>query len=162
MTSELFPNISLSARLFVYTSNDFLSSTQAVEFQNYLQDFIDDWKAHGAMLNASFKLIANRVLIIVVDEKAQTATGCSIDSLNRHLQSSGIDWFARNWVLHNSTSPSLEGSWSVCDLHEFHEKCRNGAISKEEYIINTTVLTIEEMRENLVQKVFESWHNQML
>ena len=162
MTSELFPNISLSARLFVYTSNNFLTPTQLEEFSSSLQAFIESWKAHGAMLDASFKLIANRVLLIVVDEKAQTATGCSIDSLNRHLQSSGIDWFSRNWVLHTSSIPTLNGSWDVSDLYAFHEKCRNGTISLDEYIINTNVLTVQEMREKLVQKVSESWHNQML
>ena len=162
MTSELFPNISLSARLFVYTSNNFLTPTQLEDFSISLQAFLESWKAHGAMLDAAFNLIANRVLLIVVDEKAQIATGCSIDSLNRHLQSSGIDWFSRNWVLHTSSTPTLNGSWDVSDLIDFHEKCRNGTISLDEYIINTNVLTVPEMREKLVQKVSESWHNQML
>ena len=95
MKSELFPNMPLSSRLFVYTSNDELSSREVSSFQTKLNAFIDSWKAHGAKLDASFMLIANRVLIIVVDEKVQTATGCSIDAMNRYLQDSGYDWFSR-------------------------------------------------------------------
>lgn len=162
MTSELFPNISLSARLFVYTSNQTLSDEDASVFINSIKKFISAWKAHGSLLDASYMLIANRVLIIVVDEIGQTATGCSIDSLNRHLQSSGFDWFTRTWVLHNPDSPTLDADWSVCDLADFHEKCSSGVISMEEYIINTTVLSIQEMRDSLVQKVSESWHIHML
>ena len=162
MSSELFPNISLSARLFVFTSNANLSSSESTKFQKNLESFVSDWKAHGSLLDASFMLIANRVLVIVVDEIDQTATGCSIDSLNRCLQSSGFDWFTRTWVLHNSDSPTLDADWSVCDLADFHEKCRSGVIPMEEYIINTTVLSIQEMRDSLVQKVSESWHIQML
>ena len=82
MSSELFPNISLSARLFVFTSNANLSSSESTKFQKNLGSFVSDWKAHGSLLDASFMLIANRVLVIVVDEIDQTATGCSIDSLN--------------------------------------------------------------------------------
>ena len=71
MKSELFPNMQLSSRLFVYTSKDKLSSSEVSSFQTKLNAFIDSWKAHGAKLDASFMLIANRVLIIVVDEAAK-------------------------------------------------------------------------------------------
>ena len=104
MSLELFPNISLSARLFVYTSNQTLSDEDALAFSNSIEKFILAWKAHGTQLDASSLLIANRVLLIAVDEQTQTTTGCSIDSLNRFLQSSIIDWFSRNWVLYNKES----------------------------------------------------------
>ena len=152
----------MSARLFVYTSDKTLNASESSEFSRNLQEFIDDWKAHGTMLDASFMLIANRVLLIVVDEKGQTATGCSIDSLNRYLQNSAFYWFGRNWVLHTSIAPSLKGDWHVSDLREFHRKCRSGEISLDEFVLNTTVLSIEELRENLIQRVSESWHNSML
>ena len=162
MSSELFPNISLSARLFVYTSNEQLSSTEATSFQTKLNAFIESWKAHGTKLDASSMLIANRVLLIVVDEKTQTATGCSIDSMNRYLQNSGHDWFARTWVLYNTTEGSLDGDWEVMDMHEFHSALKRGDIAMDAYVINSTVLSLGEAREKLVQKVSQSWHKQML
>ena len=162
MTSELFPNISLSARLFIYTSDKTLNPSESSEFSGNLQMFINEWMAHGTMLDASFMLIANRVLLIVVDEKGQTASGCSIDSLNRYLQSSAYDWFGRNWVLHNSITSSLDCDWEVSDLGDFHHKCRSGQISSDEFVLNTTVLTIEDLRKNLVQRVSESWHQKIL
>ena len=162
MSSELFPNISLSARLFVYTANKDLNNEDADTFISDLEEFISEWKAHGSNLDASHKLIANRVLIIAVDEKAQTATGCSIDSLNRWLQASGHDWFARNWVLYNTNSSSLNENWIVADLFDFHDKCKTGQISLDNFVLNTTVLSVEEGRQNLVQKVSESWHVKML
>jgi hypothetical protein len=162
MTAELFPNTPLSARVFIFTSNTTLSTSESTAFQEGLRSFVSNWKAHGSSLDASFMLIANRVLIIVVDEIGQTATGCSIDSLNRFLQSSSFDWFARTWVLHNSDSPTLDADWSVCDLADFHESCRSGEISMDEFVLNTTVLSVIDLHKNLVQTVSESWHNQML
>lgn len=162
MSLELFPNISLSARLFVYTSNQTLSDEDASAFLNSIEKFISAWKAHGTKLDASPLLIANRVLIIALDEQSQTATGCSIDSLNRFLQSSNIDWFSRNWVLFNKKSKSLESNWNVSDLSEFHEGCKSGQIPLDSYVLNTTVLTLEEGRKDLVQTVSESWHMKML
>jgi hypothetical protein len=152
----------MSARLFVYTSDKALNHSEYSEFSRNLQEFINDWKAHGNMLDASFMLIANRVLLIVVDEKSQTATGCSIDSLNRYLQSSAYDWFCRNWVLHTSIAPSIDCDWEVSDLGDFHNKCRSGEISLDEFVLNTTVLSIEDLYENLIQKVSDSWHNDVL
>ena len=162
MSLELFPNISLSARLFVYTSNQTLDDEDALAFSNSIEKFISAWKAHGTQLDASSLLIANRVLLIAVDEQSQTATGCSIDSLNRFLQSSNIDWFSRNWVLYNQDSKSLESNWNVSDLSDFHEGCKSGQIPLDSYVLNTTILTIEEARKDLVQTVSESWHMRML
>lgn len=160
--NELFPNIALSARLFVYTADETLSVNELSSFSNDLNNFISAWKAHGTHLNSSFMFIANRVLLIVVDEEDQTATGCSIDSLNRFLQNSSQNWFTRNWVLHKSNSKELNSQWTATDLQEFHSKCKSGEISLEEYVLNTTVLTLADARQNLIQTVSESWHSQML
>lgn len=160
--NELFPNIALSARLFVYTSDETLSPNELTTFSNELSNFISAWKAHGTHLNSSFLFIANRVLLIVVDEQDQNATGCSIDSLNRYLQKTTYNWFTRNWVLHNSNSNDLNSHWKVTGLQDFHSKCKSGEISLEEYVLNTTVLTLADARKNMVQTVSESWHMQML
>ena len=160
--NELFPNIALSARLFVYTAYETLSPNELSSFSNDLSNFISAWKAHGTHLNSSFMFIANRVLLIVVDEEDQTATGCSIDSLNRFLQNTKYDWFTRNFVLHNSNSNDLNSQWKVTDLQDFHSKCKSGEISLEEYVLNTSVLTLADARQNMVQTVSESWHMQML
>ena len=162
MSPELFPNSSLSARLFFYTSNNQLSSKQASSFIIKLNSFIESWKAHGTKLDASSILIANRVLIIAVDETPQSATGCSIDSMNRYLQNSGYDWFARTWVLYNTINGSLQGSWEVMRINEFHEALKSGVLSLDTYVLNSTVLTLDEARKQLVQRVSESWHYEML
>ena len=130
--------------------------------QQIIDKFISAWKAHGTQIDASYLLIANRVLIIAVDEQSQTATGCSIDSLNRFLQSSNNDWCTRNWVLYNRDSMSLESNWIITELNEFHAGCKSGQISLDSYVLNTTVLTLEEGRKDLVQTVSESWHMRML
>ena len=162
MNTEMFPNMPLSARLFVYTSNNCLTPTQLEGFSSSLQAFIESWKAHGAMLDASFKLIANRVLFIVVDEKAQAATGCSLDSMNRHLQDSGYDWFSRTLVLYNTGEGGLDAVWEASNMHEFHSALKRGDLSMDTFVINSTVLSLGEAREKLVQKVSESWHKNML
>ena len=100
------------------------------------------------------------MLLIVVDEKAQSATGCSLDSMNRYLQNSGYDWFARTRVVYNTEDGSLYGD--TMDINDFHLAIKNGVLSMGTYVINSTVLSLEEAREKLVQKVSESWHMQML
>jgi hypothetical protein len=148
-----------SARLFVYTSNVELSESVAASFSEQLDVFMVGWRAHGSELTASFSIIANRVLLIALDEADQNATGCSIDSLNRHLRAGQLDWFSRNWVLYReSASKHLDCSWTTISLNDFWGLCRTGKIDIDSEVINTTVLTLGEARKNLIQKISDSWH----
>ena len=162
MTSKLFPNMQLSARLFVFNSESELTESMSEDFSNSLAPFLAAWKAHGAALDAGFRLIANRVLFIVVDEEAQTATGCSIDSLTHFLKQSGVNWFDRTKILHAPSITSLDGPWSVSDLGEFHSALKSGEIPLDHLVLNTTVLRLEDFRKNGLQTVSESWHSRML
>lgn len=163
MTRSIFPNMPGSTRLFIYTSNVCLSDSVASKFHKELNDFMHSWKAHGSDLMASSLLIANRVLLIAVDEEEQKATGCSIDGLNRFLRTGNIDWFNRNWVLYRPLQTNvIDEGWVAIDLNEFWDLCKSRDMDMNAEVINTSVLTLEEARKNLVQKISDSWHCNMI
>jgi len=122
------------------------------------------WQSHGSRLSAASKLIANRVLIVAIDESRVSASGCSIDSLTHFLkdeaQTTPIDWFNRTYILHRPHSyppKSLNDNWSVSSQSEFHELMNSQQFGHDVELINSTVLTLDSARLNLVQKVSESW-----
>ena len=82
--------------------------------------------------------------------------------MNRYLQDSGYDWFSRTLVLYNTGEGGLDAVWEVSNMHEFHSALKRGDLSMDTFVINSTVLSLGEAREKLVQKVSESWHNNML
>ncbi len=76
----------LSARLWVYQAERTLTKEEKIAFEDATTLFINQWTAHQATLNASFCIKYDRFLVVVVDESASQASGCSIDKLTHFLQ----------------------------------------------------------------------------
>ena len=90
------------SRMWFYGLQQPLTDAQAAVLRELMNDFVGQWKAHGAQLAAAYSLIGNQCLILAVDERQQQATGCSIDK-SVHLlmefgQQYGIDFFNRMLV----------------------------------------------------------------
>ena len=90
------------SRMWFYGLQQPLTDAQAAVLRELMNDFVGQWKAHGAQLAAAYRLIGNQCLILAVDERQQQATGCSIDK-SVHLlmefgQQYGIDFFNRMLV----------------------------------------------------------------
>lgn len=157
MKFEQLQTLHGSSRLFVYTSTAELSKDYAADFSLRLDHFIPTWEAHGVKLNASYVLIANRMLIIAVDERSQTATGCSIDKLTHLLKSESVDWFDRMHIHYKEN-----GTWQTLHMMDLASKVKSGEISEDIEILNSTVLTLQDLDENLVQTLKKSWLNNLL
>ena len=90
------------SRMWFYGLQQPLTDKQAEVLRELMNDFVGQWKAHGAQLAAAYRLIGNQCLILAVDERQQQATGCSIDK-SVHLlmefgQQYGLDFFNRMLV----------------------------------------------------------------
>jgi len=90
------------SRMWFYGLQQPLTDAQAEVLRELMNDFVGQWKAHGAQLAAAYRLVGNQCLILAVDERQQQATGCSIDK-SVHLlmefgQQYGIDFFNRMLV----------------------------------------------------------------
>ena len=67
------------ARVWVYQSKRMINDSEVTAIEKAGIQFIADWTAHGASLKASFDILYNRFIVIAVDEKQATASGCGID-----------------------------------------------------------------------------------
>jgi len=163
----LFPELPGSSKTLVFTASSFLSKSDAESFILRLSTFIRAWQSHGSGLSADSKLIANRLLIVAIDESGVSASGCSLDSMTHFLKAEApsIDWFNRTYVLHRPHSDSvvsINDGWSVTEMYEFHALMKADKIGEGEEVINTTVMTLSSARLNLVEKASESWHAKTL
>ena len=120
-----------------------MNAVQAAELKGIMDEFVGGWKAHGARLAASYRLIAEQFLIIAVDESAQQATGCSIDKSVHLLQEFGskenLDFFNRMLVhvMENGTFTSYSTS-------ELKAAIAEGVDGPNTQIMNTTATTLAE------------------
>ena len=167
MNFPVFPNMSESSKLLVFTSDVTLDEMSSQSLMSRLETFLSTWSSHGSQLNADSVLIANRVLFIAVDESSTIASGCSVDSLTNFIKSegiaSGVDWFNRHQVLFRSTTNSdFTSDWLVHKLEDFISLIKNGSLAESVQTLNTTVSVVKEARESIIQPFSHSWYSRLL
>ena len=97
-----FDSLPGSSRIWIYSGDRKFSRKEEDGIADGLRAFCDQWNAHGEPLKSSFKIEFSQFVIFVVDEDAQSPSGCSIDGSVRVLKSigdrTGIDFFDRTRI----------------------------------------------------------------
>jgi hypothetical protein len=97
-----FQNITDSARIWIYQAEQKLSAEKQAFINNFLTQYCEQWKAHGAPLKSSFSIQRDYFIIMAADENFNSTSGCSIDDSVRAIkeieQQTGIGFFNRNLV----------------------------------------------------------------
>ena len=95
-----FDKMPASARVWLYAVERPLTADEAAQANDFLQASIQDWRAHGVPMKASFQIYSNQLIVLVADEAYTAASGCSIDASTRWFKSlsdrTGLDWFDRS------------------------------------------------------------------
>jgi hypothetical protein len=73
------------ARLWIFAAERPLSGSEQKALLAVVDDFLQQWAAHGAPLAAARDLRYARFLFVAVDESNAGASGCSIDAMTRVL-----------------------------------------------------------------------------
>lgn len=127
-------------RLWIYRSVPKLTPEQENHIRKLGTAFIDQWAAHGAKLNASFKVLNHHFLVFFVNEDSAQASGCSIDASVSLIRQ--IEGTYKLGLLDRLQVPFLENDEVVMhhfsDLKELYAK---GIISDESRVFN---LLLEE------------------
>ena len=94
-----FSELSENARIWVYTSNRFLSEQEKELILSQGYEFLTTWAAHGDKLKAAMEIIDDCFIILGVDQDNTSASGCSIDAsitffqkLEVELDITLLDW----------------------------------------------------------------------
>jgi len=75
-----------SSRLWLYGSETELTKQQTSHISEKLTTFLESWEYHQQKLTASFKISENRFIIIALDDREYGVGGCSMDGLQRLIQ----------------------------------------------------------------------------
>jgi hypothetical protein len=139
----------MSSKVWLYQTNRAVLDPEAKTLLNQLNDFAQQWMAHGKSLQAKFWFHNPYLLICEVDESLWGASGCSIDAKVRFLKELGsryeLDFFVRmKTIVHN-----IERGYVQMDFSEV--KKQNDTIE----VFNPSVSSSLEL-EKLFTKVEDS------
>lgn len=151
-----FKNIPDDSRVWIYQSNRDFSDSEIKIINNKTALFLDNWKAHGNELQASYLIKERRFLVIAVNEKFNPIGGCSIDYslqlVNDISNTINLDLLDRLSVNYRS-----ENKIKSISLKDLKNKIKNRSFSPETIIFNTTVKTKKELSSDFELKISSSW-----
>ena len=151
-----FKNIPDDSRIWIYQSSKDLSDSDIKIIDNKTTLFLENWKAHGNDLQASYLIKERRFLIIAVNERFNPIGGCSIDYslqlVNDISTTINLDLLDRL-----SVNYRLENNIKSISLRDLKNKIKNKSFSPETIIFNTTVKTKKELSSDFELKISSSW-----
>jgi len=113
-------------KTWVFIANRIFTMEEEKFISEQMKLFLSQWKSHGQSLEAKGYCLKSAALVLIADERAVQASGCSIDKINRWVRSlgetMGIDFFDRFNVL-------VENEDGVWTLERFNPQNVNKAIT---------------------------------
>lgn len=141
----MFDLFSGDSRVWIYKADRELSKSEQEKILFLTRSFLKDWAAHGSQLFAEATIIENWALVIAVNEKITSASGCSIDTKVQFVKSLekefSVDFFNRIKVLIKKGDELKQIQFS--ELSEYPNW----------NLLNPMLSTITEFREKLWLKV---------
>ncbi len=148
------------SRMWFYGLQEPLTDDQVQVLSGLMDNFVGQWKAHGAQLAAAYRILGNQCLIIAVDERQQQATGCSIDK-SVHLlmefgQQHGVDFFNRMLVF-----TAAKNGIQAYTPTTLKAAIASGAITPETPVMHTLAPTLGASGTGMIP-LSESWAKRYL
>lgn len=157
-----FSQLPDDARLWVYQANRPLTDADVQSIDESLQPALNQWAAHGQPLLASAQVVANRFVVIAVDEGHSLPSGCSIDASTHFLKTIGqqlsgnspVDFFDRS-------AAYLEPNGEVLTLAlpTLKDAVMDGRLTPNTTVFNTLVNTKGDFAANWMKPASQTWLN---
>ncbi len=153
-----FDELPSDARLWIFAAERTLSADERDRLLRSVDEFLENWKAHGHPLTVSRDWRYDQFLLIGVDEASAGASGCSIDAmvntlgqLERTLSVQLLD--------HGPVLFREGGDIARLPRPAFAELARGGRVSADTVVFNNTLTRVAELREGKWETPARaSWH----
>jgi hypothetical protein len=126
------------------------------ELEPLLEDFVANWKSHGAKVKGYATILYGQFILIMADETATTVGGCSTDSsvhvIKAIEQMTGVQMFNRTLFAFYikdkvQTIPQAQLNYAI----------ENGLLSMDTLYFNNLVHTKATLEKDWLQPISKSW-----
>jgi predicted HTH domain antitoxin len=156
-----FKELPNESRIWIYQSNRPFTEEEVMQLNEEVAQFLKQWTAHGANLNAGFEIKYKRFIIIGLDQSQQGATGCSIDASVHFIQE--LEKKYEVDLLDKMNVSFKQGEFiAYKPLIDFKKIVKNRSVSPKTIVFNNLMNTKEEYLHEWEIPLEESWHNRFL
>lgn len=160
----------LHSRVWIYQSAREFSENEMIQLKTKAESFIAEWTSHGKTMSACIEIFHNRFIIVCVDEKTTSASGCGIDKSVKFIQQLESDLGGNTFLMDRmdvayrkkSAATSLAGQIQICSIHELKNLCTSTEELKGITVFNNLVDTKEGLEQNWEVPLEKSWHKNFL
>lgn len=150
-----------TSRIWIYQCNRSFTEDEVKDISHKLNVFIEQWTAHGNDLQAGFKIVYKRFIVIALNEDLNNATGCSIDASVHFIQELEKDYDVD--LMDKMNVSYKQGEFiAYKPLLEFKKMAKDRAISKNTIVFNNLVATKGEFLEHWEVMAKDSWHSRFI
>ncbi len=156
-----FETLPETSRIWIYQANRSLSGQELIEVKQLLDQFISEWTAHGVNLKAGYEIRYNRFIVVALDQKNASASGCSIDASVRFIQQLERKY---NIDLLDKMNVSYKQGEFIAykPLADFKKMAKDKAVSKNTVVFNNLVTNKHEYENHWEIPAAESWHGRFM
>ena len=167
-----FKDMPLHSRVWIYQSIREFSENEITQLKTKAESFISEWTSHGKTMSACIEIFHNRFIIVCVDEKTTSASGCGIDKSVKFIQQLESDLGGNTSLLdrmnvayrQNARLNDEVGQGKIISCHI--SEIKNLLIFPEGQtgitVFNNLVNTKEELEQNWEVPLGKSWQYEKL
>ncbi|MFT3747804.1 MAG: hypothetical protein QM768_05780 [Agriterribacter sp.] len=145
-----------SSRVWIYQANRKFMFSEVLAAEEILNEFVEKWNAHGAAVKGFTTIFYGQFVILMADETQTGVSGCSTDSSVRVIkdleQRFNITLFNRQ-LLAFIKNDKIE----LLPLSQIQYAAENGFVQPDTLYFNNTAQTKQELEQNWIIPVKQSW-----
>lgn len=149
-------NFSDDSRVWIYQCNRLFTLSEALEIEETLEKFTQEWNSHGDDVTAYANLFFGQFVILIADETNVKVSGCSTDSSVRLIKSLEQDY---NVHLLNKQLLAfiIKERIQVIPMAQLNYSLENNFITPETLYFNNTVLNKRDLFDKWIIPTKDSW-----
>ena len=144
------------SRVWIYQSSRLFFIGEALEIEEMLQDFTDNWLSHGDKVKAYGNLFFGQFIVLIADETQSEVSGCSTDSSVRLIKAIE-ERFKVNMFDRQHLAFIVKEKVQLIPLSQLKYAVENNFITTDTIYFNNLVATKDELLNKWLIPVKESW-----
>ncbi len=144
------------SRVWIYQSSRLFSIGEALEIEDMINDFTENWQSHGAKVKGYANLLFGQFVVLMADETQAGVSGCSTDSSVRLIKSieqiCKVEMFNRQ-----NLAFVIKDTIQLLPLPQLKYAVENNFITPDTIYFNNLVQTKEELLYQWMIPVKDSW-----
>ena len=149
-----------ASRVWIYQSDRLFFIKEALEMEDKLQEFVSNWKSHGAPVKGFANLFFGRFVVIMADETQTGVGGCSTDS-SVHLIKEIEENYNVNMFNRQMLSFIVKDKIEQLPLNQLQYAIDNNFITRETLYFNNTITTKKQLLSEWITSAGQTWLSKM-